>query len=208
MLADFYLRLHSLTPTGNPVQGHPALRMCAALEGLLKKLLERPERCTSSALLTVATAVDSLNELCGPGVKADLAANPPIRLLVVDDDPVARRAITCGLQMSFGKPESADCGEAALALAEETPFDAIFMDVEMPGMDGFAACLRIHETARNGSTPVVFVTGHSDLKARSQSTVSGGSELIGKPFLTAELTVKALTLALRGRLQQSRISHA
>jgi CheY-like chemotaxis protein len=76
----------------------------------------------------------------------------------------------------------------------------------MPGMDGFAACLRIHETVQNRTTPVAFVTSHSDLRARSQSTVSGGSDLIGKPFLTAELTVKALTLALRGRLQKRKIS--
>ena len=208
MLADFYLRLHSLTPTIDSAQGHPALRMSAALQGLLKKLLESPKHCTSSALLTVATAVDSLNDLCRSGVQPDLAANPPIRLLVVDDDPVMRRAIAGALQTAFGKPESADSGEAALALATERPFDAIFMDVQMPGMDGFSACLRIHETVQNRATPVVFVTGHSALKARSQSTVSGGSDLIGKPFLTAELTVKALALALRGRLQKRRMSQA
>jgi CheY-like chemotaxis protein len=206
MLADFYLRLHSLTPTVDSAQRHPALRMSAALQGLLKKLLESPKHCTSSALLTVATAVDSLNDLCRSGVKPDLAVNPPIRLLVVDDDPVARRAIAGALQMAFEKPESADSGEAALALATGRSFDAIFMDVQMPGMDGFAACLRIHETVQNRTTPVAFVTSHSDLRARSQSTVSGGSDLIGKPFLTAELTVKALTLALRGRLQKRKIS--
>jgi CheY-like chemotaxis protein len=208
LLANFYLRLHSLAPTDDPAQGHPALRMTAALQGLLKKLLGEPKHCTSSTLLTVATAVDALGALCRSGVKPDLAANPPIRLLVVDDDPVSRRAIAGALQMAFGKPESADSGEAALALATEKPFDAIFMDVQMPGMDGFAACLKIHETVQNQTTPVVFVTGHSDFKARSQSSVSGGSDLIGKPFLTAELTVKALTLALRGRLQKSKISQA
>jgi CheY-like chemotaxis protein len=206
MLADFYLHLHALTPAADSAQGHPALRMSAALGGLLKKLLANPEHCNSSALLTVATAVDCLKDLCRPDVRPDAATNPPIRLLVVDDDPVARRALTGALQMAFGKPESANSGEAALALATDKPFDAIFMDVQMPGMDGFAACLRIHETAQNHTTPVAFVTGHSDLKARSQSSVSGGSDLIGKPFLTAEITVKALTLALRGRLQRRMMS--
>lgn len=208
MLGDFYLRLHAFAPTVDCARAHPALRMSAALVGLLKKLLESPKHCTSSTLLTVATAVDFLNDLCRSEVKPDLAGDPPIRLLVVDDDPVARRAITCALQMTFEKPESADSGEAALALAKEKPFDAIFMDVQMPGMDGFAACLRIHETVHNGTTPVVFVTGHSDLRARSQSAVSGGSDLIGKPFLTAEITVKALAIALRGRLQQRKRSQA
>ena len=155
-----------------------------------------------STLLTVATAVDLLHDLCASGVKADLAANPPIRLLVVDDDPVALRVIGSALQMAFGKPESADCGEAALALTNEKPFDAIFLDVLMPGLDGFTTCLRIHETAQNRGTPVVFVTGHSDFKARSQASVSGGSDFIAKPFLKAEIIVKALAFALRGRLQK------
>jgi len=202
MLADFYLRLHALTPQIGSAEGHPALRLCAALQGLLKKFFENPTHCTSSALLTVATAVDLLHDLCAPAVKADLATNPPIRLLVVDDDPVALRVIGSALQMAFEKPESADCGEAALALANEKPFDAIFLDVQMPGLDGFTTCLRIHETAQNRGTPVVFVTGHSDFKARSQAGVSGGSDFIAKPFLKAEIIVKALAFALRGRLQK------
>ena len=108
MLGDFYLRLHALTPAANSAPGHPALRMSAALEGLLKKLLESPKHCTSSTLLTVTAAVDVMSDLCRSEVKPELALDPPIRLLVVDDDPVARRAITCALQMAFEKPESAD----------------------------------------------------------------------------------------------------
>jgi CheY-like chemotaxis protein len=173
---------------------------------LLKKLLENRKHCTSSTLLTVCTAVDLLKELCVTGVEPDLASNPPIRMLVVDDDPVARRAITCALQMAFEKPESQEGGEGALAAATERLFDLIFLDVQMPGMDGFTVCSKIHETVQNRATPVVFVTGHSDFKARTQAALSGGGDLIGKPFLTAEVTVKALTFALRGRLQKRKTS--
>jgi len=156
MLTDFYLRLQNLMPGVGAAHGHPALRTGGALAGLLKKLLLSPKDCTLSTLLTLTTAVDLLNDLCKPGVDPDLAVDPPIRLLVVDDDPVARRALLSSLQMSFEKPESADSGEAAVALAKHRPFDAIFMDVRMPGMDGFAACLRIHESAPNRTTPVAF----------------------------------------------------
>ena len=200
MLAELYLHLNSLSPKVDSASGHPALRLSAALEGLLKKLLENPKHCTSSTLLTIATAVDLLNELCRTEVRADLAVNPPIRLLVVDDDPVARRAIAGTLQMAFEKPESVASGAAALASAAERRFDVIFLDVQMPGMNGFTTCAKIRETVPNRTTPVVFVTGHSDFKVRAQSTLSGGDDLIGKPFLMAEITVKALTFALRGRL--------
>jgi CheY-like chemotaxis protein len=207
MLSDFFLRFNALAPQGVSAGEHPALRLCTALEGLLTKMVGHPKNCTSSTLLTVATAVDLFLDLCDPGVRTDLMTEPPVHLLVVDDDPVARRAITGALQMSFEKPDSADTGEAALALAAQKPFDAIFLDVEMPGMDGFAACLRIRETQLNRSTPVVFVTGHSDFKARSQSVISGGNDLLAKPFLPAEIKVKALTFVLRGRLQKDKSAH-
>lgn len=206
MLADFYLRLTALATTDAALAGHPALRLIAALEGLLKKLLECPKHATPSSLFTVTTAVDLLVELCAEVSRADFLADRPIQLLVVDDDPVARRAITCALQMAFGKPETAENGEAALALAMDNPYDAIFLDVQMPGLDGFATCIRIHETVHNRTTPVVFVTGHSDFKARSQASFSGGSDLIAKPFLKAEVIVKALTFALRGRMQQRKMA--
>jgi CheY-like chemotaxis protein len=208
ILSAFSVRLHDLASKGTAGTGHPAFRLSAALEGLVRKLMQDPKHGKSSAFLTIATAVDLLHELCAAQVSPDLAANPPIRILAVDDDPVARRAITCALQMAFEKPEGVDSGEAALALATQKPFDVIFMDVLMPSMDGFTACLRIHETDQNRTTPVVFVTSLNDFKARSQATISGGSDFIAKPFLTAEITVKALTYALRGRLQKRKAAQS
>jgi CheY-like chemotaxis protein len=176
--------------------------MSIALEGLFRKLLEDPKNSTASTLATVACAVDLLGDLCVPGLKADLAINPPIHMLVVDDDLIARRAITGVLQTAFEKPESVENGEAALALAAEKPFDVIFLDVIMPGMDGFEVCSKIRETVPNRRTPVVFVTSQDDAHARDQISRSGGNDLLGKQFLTSEITVKALTFALRGRLDQ------
>ena len=72
----------------------------------------------------------------------------------------------------------------------------------MPGMDGFEVCSKIRDTVPNRTTPVVFVTGHHDFDARFNSTLSGGNDLMGKPFLIFEVTVKALTLALQGRLRE------
>jgi PleD family two-component response regulator len=202
LLADGYLRINSLVPKPGPEVVHPAYQMSAALEGLLRKMLQNSRHTTPSALATVATAVDLLHDLCVPGLKADLAIHPPIHMLVVDDDLVARRALVGALQTAFKKPESVENGEAALALALEKPFDVIFLDVVMPGMDGFEVSSRIRDTVPNRATPVVFVTGQSDFDARAQMSRNGGNDLMGKPFLTSEITVKALTFALRGRLQQ------
>jgi CheY-like chemotaxis protein len=202
MLADGFLRINSLISKTCSEVVHPAYKMSAALEGLFRKMLQNPKYSTPSTLATVATAVDLLNDLCVPGMKEDLAINPPIHMLVVDDDLVACRTLVGTLQTAFNKPESVENGEAALALALEKPFDVIFMDVVMPGMDGFEVCSKIRDTVPNRATPVVFVTGHRDFDARAQMSRNGGNDLMEKPLLTSEITVKALTFALRSRLQQ------
>jgi CheY-like chemotaxis protein len=121
----------------------------------------------------------------------------------VDDDPVTRRAISGSLQLVFGRPDSAESGEAALALAAEKSFDLVFLDVLMPGIDGFTTCSKIHETAPNRRTPVVFVTSHNDMESRSQAVVSGGCGFIPKPVLASQITLTAFTFLLRARLNKS-----
>jgi CheY-like chemotaxis protein len=202
LLLDGFLRINSLIPRLGSEVVHPAYRMSAALEGLLRKMLQNPRHASPATLDTLVTAVALLTDLCSPELRADLAINPPIHLLVVDDDLVARRTLVGALQTAFKKPESAESGEAALALAREKPFDVIFLDLVMPGMDGYEVCSKIRQTVPNRATPVVFVTGQSDLDTRARMSRNGGDDLMGKPFLTSEITVKALTFALRGRLHQ------
>jgi len=176
-------------------------RLSAALEGLLKKLVEHPKLCTPSTLSAAAAALELLDDLCWTKSNPELAG-PPVRLLVVDDDPVARRAVCGSLQLAFGRPESAESGEAALAVAAEKTFDLIFLDVLMPGIDGFTTCKRMRETGLNRSTPVVFVTSHDDTEARSQAADSGGCGFIPKPVLASQITLTALTFILRARLNE------
>jgi CheY-like chemotaxis protein len=178
----------------------PVRQMSAGLEGLVKQMSDRFHEVTPSTLRTVANGIDLLSDLCTPGLKADIATEPPIRLLAVDDDPISRVAVTFALKKAFEQPDLASDGEEAFALASREPYDVIFLDVQMPGMDGFELCSKIRQTEINKVTPVVFVTMMKDFDARAKSVVSGGNDLIGKPFLPFEITVKALTYALRRRL--------
>ena len=205
ILVDGFLRVNSLLYQTGAEVVHPAYQMSSALEGLFRKLLENSKYTTPSALATIAAAVDLMKDLCVPGLKADLALNPPVHMLVVDDDLIARRALVGALQTAFKKPESAESGEAALALTLDKTFDVIFLDVQMPGLDGFEVCAKIREIGPNRTTPVVFVTGQADFNTRAEMSRNGGDDLVGKPFLTSEITVKALTFALRGRLQQLKL---
>ena len=200
LLADGFLRVNSLVATTGVEMRHPAYQMIVALEGLFRKLLEKSDNSSASALATITAAVEVLPDLCAPGLKT--AGQPPVELLVVDDDLIARRVLVGALQTMFQRPESVESGEAALALAAEKTYDVIFLDVIMPGMDGFETCLKIRGTIPNRTTPVVFVTSQNDAHAHEQMVRNGGNDILGKPFLTSEITVKALTFALRGRLQR------
>jgi CheY-like chemotaxis protein len=182
----------------------PVWLMASSLEGLLKQFTLNPSEVTPSTLRTTAGAVDLLETLCVRNLDPALASKTPIQLLAVDDDPVCRQAIALALKQAFTVPDLATHGEAALALAAMQTYDVIFLDIEMPGMDGFELCSRIRQTDLNRTTPVVFVTRHTDFSFHAQSAFVGGEDLIAKPYLSFEITVKALTLALRGRLQNRR----
>jgi len=200
LLTDLGEKVHGLKCSAGLPEVLPVWQLAAALEGLVRQLSDKDRNVTPSSLRTVASAVDLLEALSVEGVRSDLMSNPPIRLLAVDDDSLSRHAVSFALKKALNKPDLAENGEAALALVSQIKYDAIFLDVQMPGMNGFEACSKIHTTELNRATPVVFVTCQSDFDARAKSTLSGGADLIGKPFLTFEITVKALTLALRGRL--------
>ncbi len=200
-LSDVGVQIHCLKGRAALPELRPAWQMASALEGLLKQLTDRVGTITPSTMKTLAGAVDVLGGLCAPGLRPDLALNPPIRILVVDDDAVTRFTLGAAVKKVFKQPEFAEHGEAALTLAARQAYDVVFMDVKMPGMDGFEVCSRIHETPLNRATPVVFVTGLIDFEARTSSVISGGSDLIAKPFLTFEIAVKALTLVLQSRFK-------
>ena len=173
--------------------------LTSALQGLLKQFSLKAANITPSGMRTAAAALDLLEVLCKTPSRPDLATVPPVRMLAVDDDAITRRAVSLCLKKAFNEPDVAPEGRTALALAEQQSYDIIFLDIEMPGMDGLELCAKIHETEQNRSTPVVFVTSHTDFESRAKSAMLGAQDLIGKPFLTFEITVKALTVVLKAR---------
>jgi CheY-like chemotaxis protein len=183
----------------------PIWQVASVVAGLVGQLVGRTSAVTPNTLRTIANGLDLLIDLCQEGLDPNLSSDPPIRLLAVDDDLLTRHAVAFSLKKAYNQPDVAANGEAALAQASMIAYDVIFLDIQMPNMDGFELCSKIRETSLNRHTPIVFVTCHSDLDARARSNLCGGTDLIGKPFLTFEITVKALTLALRARLEKRKL---
>jgi len=123
-------------------------------------------------------------------------------ILVVEDSLMLRKVACFPLEKAGYKVVEANNGIEAIEAMSKEAIDLIITDLNMPGMDGFEACTGIRRTALNRATPVVFVTGQNDFKTRARMGASGGSDFVAKPFLTSEITLKALTFALRGRLDK------
>ncbi|MGH8854899.1 MAG: putative bifunctional diguanylate cyclase/phosphodiesterase [Telluria sp.] len=103
--------------------------------------------------------------------------------MVADDDPVMRLLMLEMLaQVGLEAIEAAD-GAAAVELARSHAPDLILMDVEMPRMDGFAACEAIRRAERDDSSvPVVMVTGDDDLEAVTRAYEAGATDFVSKPI--------------------------
>ena len=200
-LDGLYRQVHALTGKAALVGLQPVAQVASAVEALLKEILDHPAQATPSVLRTVVNAVDFLQELAAPELGDALNGEAPLQVLVVDDDLLSRRALTLALEQSVLQAECVDQAAAALDLLAQRTFDAIFLDVGMPSMDGFALCRNIRASGLNQYTPIVFVTNHTEFKDRVQSTLSGANDFVAKPFLFIEVAVKALVFSLRSRLQ-------
>jgi DNA-binding response OmpR family regulator len=199
-LSEMYRHIRALTGNAGVAGMSQIARMSDALEALLKDLYEKPKTINASTMRTVASAIDFLGILFERGlVPEDSGAAPPA-VLFVDDEPISRRAVMYALEIAKLKAVSVEDPAAAYDLLAANRFDLIFLDVNMPGMNGFELCAKLRQLPAHKHTPVVFITILDDFESRASSSMSGGSDFITKPFLFMEVAVKALVYVLRARL--------
>src|SRR5438876_32173 len=199
-LFTLYRRVHSLTSNSAVAAVAGVAKMSSALEALLKELYDKPKNLNASTLRTLAHTIDFLSVLLGHRSTQDPENLPPPNILVVDDEAISRRAVIYALEKAHLKCISVEDPNVALNMLTENQFNLIFLDVDMPGMNGFELCTKLRALPAHAKTPVVFVTGLTDFESRARSTLSGGNDLIAKPFLFMELAVKALSYVLTGQL--------
>ena len=202
-LFEMYRNVHSITGNAAIVGLDNIAQMGSAFEAFLKELNEKPKNLSPSCMRTIAHTVDFLGVLFERGTGSSVLADPPIQILVVDDEILSRRAIIYALEKAQLKSEGLDDPLAALKLLGEKGFDLIILDVDMPEMSGFELCTKLRTLPLNQTTPVIFVTSLTDFESRARSSLSGGNDLIAKPFFFMELTVKALTYLFKARLAKT-----
>jgi two-component system, OmpR family, response regulator len=123
-----------------------------------------------------------------------------MRVLLVEDELQMAGLIRRGLVEEGHAADVAPNGEDALWMAAAHPYDAIVLDVMLPGADGFETCRRIR--AQGVRAPVLMLTARDSVEDRVAGLDSGADDYLVKPFAFAELLARLRALARRGVLER------
>ncbi len=123
-----------------------------------------------------------------------------MRVLVVEDDVPMAAAIRRGLRTEGVVADVAVRGEDALWMVGSTEFDAVVLDVRLPGIDGFETCRRLRESGV--WAPIIMLTARDSIEDRVRGLDEGADDYVTKPFSLAELMARLRALARRGPVER------
>ena len=129
-----------------------------------------------------------------------------MRLLVVEDDVKMAALIRRGLVEEGAAVDVARSGEDALWMAASTPYEAVVLDVMLPGIDGFETCRRLR--GDGVWTPVLLLTARDSVEDRVAGLDGGADDYLTKPFSFAELSARLRALARRGQRERPAVLEA
>jgi two-component system, OmpR family, response regulator len=119
-----------------------------------------------------------------------------MRILLVEDDVKMASLLRRGMVEEGLSADIARTGDEALWMAEATEYDAIVLDVMLPGVNGFEVCRRLRESGT--WSPVLMLTARDAVLDRITGLDAGADDYLTKPFSFAELLARLRALARRG----------
>ena len=120
---------------------------------------------------------------------------PPMRILIVEDEPKTAAYLSKGLTEHAYVVDVASNGIEGLHLATSGPYDLILLDVMLPGLDGWGVLDGIR---RQRQTPVLFLSARDEVTDRVKGLELGADDYLVKPFAFSELLARIRTLLRRG----------
>ena len=123
-----------------------------------------------------------------------------MRILVVEDEPKMAALVARALREDGHAADVAAQGEDALWMAEATRYDAIVLDVMLPGLDGFEVVRRLRKA--QVWTPVLMLTARDAVGDRVDGLDAGADDYLTKPFSFQELLARIRAVARRGPIER------
>jgi two-component system, OmpR family, response regulator MprA len=118
-----------------------------------------------------------------------------MRVLLVEDEPAVRDAVERALRGAGHKADLAKEGPAGLALAMANPYDAVVLDLGLPGLDGVEVCRRLRQSGNQ--VPVLMLTARAAVRDRVDGLDAGADDYLVKPFALDELLARIRALGRR-----------
>jgi DNA-binding response OmpR family regulator len=127
-----------------------------------------------------------------------------MRILVIEDNSDIAANLGDYLEERGHTVDFAADGVTGLHLAVVNVFDAIVLDLNLPGMDGLEVCRKLRQDARK-QTPVLMLTARDALESKLDGFEAGADDYLVKPFALQEVDARLAVLLRRGKGPQSRI---
>jgi len=130
-----------------------------------------------------------------------------MQILVIEDEPRIRAFLARGLEAEGFRVDGTENGSDGLRQALERSYDAVVLDLLLPGLDGLSVLRELHQ--QRPDLPVVIVSARSDLSTKLRGFGLGASDYLAKPFAFDELVarVRVQLLARRSRSEEN-VVHA
>jgi len=119
-----------------------------------------------------------------------------MRVLVVEDEKKTASFVRKALQAEGFAVDVCHNGDEALSAASATPFDAIVLDIMLPGRDGLAVLRTLRE--RKQTTPVLLLSARGQVNERVEGLNAGADDYLPKPFELTELVARVRAMSRRG----------
>jgi DNA-binding response OmpR family regulator len=119
-----------------------------------------------------------------------------VRVLIIEDDPAIAANLYDFLEGRGHVVDAASDGIAGLHLALTSGFDAIVLDLGLPGMNGLTLCRRLRDDARN-DTPILMLTARDTVAEKLEGFAHGTDDYLVKPFALEELEARLSALHRR-----------
>ncbi|MDP5188010.1 MAG: response regulator [Alishewanella sp.] len=163
-----YLLVNTLSPNLREVLLSSGASACLPKPAHMRKLA-----------LTLAQPYTDIAQANG---QSEEMLSPGLKVLTVDDNEANLKLINTLLREHVHVLDSARDGAAAWQKSTQHAYDIIFMDINMPVMDGITACQRIRQSSLNERTPIIAVTAHAMDGERTRLINAGFNEFLTKPL--------------------------